>query len=222
MVQRTLPCIVQPSKGVLRDFDLRFAGVVGPLGLGVEDDHIGIAAHGERAAAFQIQAAPPAGRSTDSVRGPAAASTPGAASGGERPRAVSRPMMPFGARSNSTSFSWTAWGAWSVAMASMMPSRMPSIMRVAVGGGAQRRTHFGVGVVEADMLFGEQKMMRGDFAGDAKAVAAGLAHGGERGGGRDVGDVQVRARLRAVRSPGGCRARQCRIRPHWASRAGRV
>ena len=32
-----------------------FAGVVGPLGFGVEDDHIGEAAHGERAAAFQVQ-----------------------------------------------------------------------------------------------------------------------------------------------------------------------
>ena len=36
--------------------------------------------------------------------------------------------MPLGAFSNSTSFSWVAWGAWSVAMASTTPSRMASIM----------------------------------------------------------------------------------------------
>ena len=40
--------------------------------------------------------------------------------------AVSRPMTPNGARSNSTAFS-SAWcGAWSVAMASMLPSASPS------------------------------------------------------------------------------------------------
>src|ERR1039458_9032287 len=33
--------------------------------------------------------------------------------------AVSKPVMPKAARSNSTCFSWKAWGAWSVAMASI-------------------------------------------------------------------------------------------------------
>ena len=64
---------------------------------------------------------------------------------------------------------------------------------VAVGGRAQRRVHLGVGVVEADVLVGEQEVVRRHLAGDAQAVAAGLAHGGQRRGGRGVGHVQVDA-----------------------------
>ena len=41
-------------------------------------------------------------------------------------QAVSRPTTPFHALSNSTCFSSTPWGAWSVAMASMVPSARPS------------------------------------------------------------------------------------------------
>ena len=66
---------------------------------------------------------------------------------------------------------------------------------VSVGGRAQRRVHFGVGVVEADVLFGEQEMMRRDFAGDAQSVAARLANGGDRRGSGRVGHVQVDARV---------------------------
>ena len=50
---------------------------------------------------------------------------------------------------------------------------------VAVGRGAQGRIHFGVGVVETDVLFGQQEVVRRDFACDAQAVAARLAHGGD-------------------------------------------
>src|SRR5215831_13581453 len=42
--------------------------------------------------------------------------------------AVSRPVMPNGALSNSTCFSSAACGAWSVAMTSMLPSARPSSM----------------------------------------------------------------------------------------------
>ena len=52
-------------------------------------------------------------------------------------RAVSRPMIPGGAALNSTSFSCTAWGAWSVAMASRVPSASPS--RQARRSAAERR-----------------------------------------------------------------------------------
>ena len=42
-------------------------------------------------------------------------------------KAVSSPLIPKGAASNSVSFSHVVWGAWSVAIQSMVPSRSPSI-----------------------------------------------------------------------------------------------
>ena len=36
-------------------------------------------------------------------------------------------MTPKGASSNGASFSWSACGAWSVAMQSMVPSRRPAM-----------------------------------------------------------------------------------------------
>ena len=57
MVQRTLPRMVQPSNGVFLRLRFRVGGAIGPFGLGIEDDHVGIAADGERAAAFEVRAA---------------------------------------------------------------------------------------------------------------------------------------------------------------------
>ena len=54
-------------------------------------------------------------------------------------------------------------------------------------------------VVEADVLFGEQEMMRRDFAGDAQSVAARLAHGSHGSGRGGVGHVQMHAGHRAAR-----------------------
>ena len=43
-----------------------------------------------------------------------------------RASAVSRPSMPGGAWSNGASLASWVWGAWSVAMASMVPSARPA------------------------------------------------------------------------------------------------
>ena len=40
--------------------------------------------------------------------------------------AVSSPVVPIAASSNGTSFSWRAWGAWSVATQSITPRRSAS------------------------------------------------------------------------------------------------
>ena len=70
---------------------------------------------------------------------------------------------------------------------------------VAVGRRAQRRIHLGVGVVHAHVLVGEQEVVRSNLAGHAQPIAAGLAHGVQRGGRGGVGHVQVGADLAQLR-----------------------
>ena len=53
---------------------------------------------------------------------------------------------------------------------------------IAIGSRAQRRIHFGVRVVEADMLFGQQEVMRRNLAGHAQPVAPRLPHRSQRRG----------------------------------------
>ncbi len=64
---------------------------------------------------------------------------------------------------------------------------------VDVGLGAERRVHFGVGVVAAVEgaagFVGEEEVVRGDFGGDGLAVAFGLADEFDGAGGGDVLDV---------------------------------
>ena len=55
--------------------------------------------------------------------------------------AVSTPSIPGGASSNGRSFVSGACGAWSVAMASIVPSAIAGGERGDVGVGAQRRVH---------------------------------------------------------------------------------
>ena len=43
-------------------------------------------------------------------------------------REVSSPIMPLGALARGRAFSSAEWGAWSVAMASMVPSFRPAMM----------------------------------------------------------------------------------------------
>jgi hypothetical protein len=83
---------------------------IGPLGLGVEDDHVGKAAHGQRAAAFQASSAAGCALSRLSTR-PSGIFHSLCSQRRLRPSAVSRPVMPLGAFSNSTSFSCMACGA---------------------------------------------------------------------------------------------------------------
>ncbi len=64
---------------------------------------------------------------------------------------------------------------------------------VSIKRGPQRRVHLRVRVVEAHVLFREEKMVRSHFASDAQAAAPGLAHRSQRRGGGCVRHVQVDA-----------------------------
>ena len=68
--------------------------------------------------------------------------------------------MPNAACSNSTSFSTGECGAWSVAMASMVPSASALAQRLDVGGAAQRRVALGGGVVVRAGLVGQRQVVR--------------------------------------------------------------
>ncbi len=194
MVQRTLPCIVQPSKGVLCDFDAPSRGAIGPLRFGIEDDHVGKAADGQRAAAFEAE-----------QRGGLRAQQAQNAAEGQLPLLV----QPAQAEAERGFKAGDAVGRV-LELDFLFVRGMRRVVGgdgvdnavedafdhgVAVGGRAQRRIHLGIGVVEADVLFGEQEVMRRDFAGDAQSVAARLAHGGHSRGGGGVRDVQMRARV---------------------------
>ncbi len=54
---------------------------------------------------------------------------------------------------------------------------------LAVGFGAERRVHLGVGVVAADGVFGEGEVVRRGLAGDVEALALGFADEVESGPG---------------------------------------
>ena len=62
---------------------------------------------------------------------------------------------------------------------------------VAVGCGAKRRIHLGIGIVKAHVLFREQEVVRSHFARNTQSVAASLAHGRNRGCRRCVGHMQM-------------------------------
>ena len=106
-------------------------------------------------------------------------------------------------------------GAWSVAMASTVPSASPSISaarssREASGGFILKRVSY-------DHVFiAQREMVRRHFAGDAQAALLGGAHQFERGARRKMRDVQAApGQFRdlhvardgdAIRSPRACRA----------------
>ena len=112
--------------------------------------------------------------------------------------------MPFAASSNSHSFSCTAWGAWSVAMASIVPSRRPS--RQAAASSRRRRGGYIfalrvvgqqrlVAVAEHDGLVVEREVVRRHLRSYVQALRPGAAHQLDAAGGAEVGDVHVRAGL---------------------------
>ena len=91
---------------------------------------------------------------------------------------------------------------------------------VAIGSRAQRRIHLGVRVVEADVLFGQQEVMRRNLAGDAQPVAPRLPHGGQRRGGGCVRHVQMRMRVAQLRHQANVALDDARSRLRAAFRAG--
>src|SRR5215469_7830803 len=127
IVHRTLPCIGHPSNGVFFDFDLPSAA-----------RYVHSAFGSKITASAQLPTVSvPRPFSPSTAAGCALSRLSTRPSGifhslcshrRQSPSAVSRPIMPFGARSNSTSFSCVACGAWSVAIASTTPSRIASII----------------------------------------------------------------------------------------------
>ena len=111
--------------------------------------------------------------------------------------AVSRPMMPNAACSNSTSFSTGECGAWSVATASMVPSASASRSAATSARRAQRRVALGRRVVAGAGLVGQRQVVRRHLAGDGQPAPLGLAHQAHRIGAADVRDVVARAGQRA-------------------------
>ena len=84
--------------------------------------------------------------------------------------AVSSPIVPGGDRSNSASFSSTACGAWSVAIASIVPSASPSAAprdprRVRSGGCTLRFVSY-----VDQVLVGEHEVVRRDLGGHPHAL----------------------------------------------------
>ena len=88
----------------------------------------------------------------------------------------------------------TPWGAWSVAMQSMVPSASARAQRLDVLGLAQRRVHLAGGVVAEQRLVGEQEVVRRHLGGDGDAARLRLAQDAHRAQRRDVRDVVAGAR----------------------------
>ena len=66
-------------------------------------------------------------------------STPASTAARSWPSAVSRPLIPVAASPYSTSLATSVCGAWSVAMASIVPSDSPAARAAASAGGTERR-----------------------------------------------------------------------------------
>ncbi len=128
MVSSTVPRSVAPRSGVLRDRDCSGVCADGPLRGRVEERarrrlaDPAAAARGRRTPGPRIRCGPTVIRST-SV---ASHSPPMPPMVMQVASAVSRPIMPGAASSYASDFSAAGWGAWSVATASMRPSRSAS------------------------------------------------------------------------------------------------
>ena len=166
-------------EGGVLGLGFRFGGAISPLGLGIEDNRVGKAADGERAAAFQSQQGGRlrAEQAQHAAEGHAPLSVQPAQAKAERSfeadDAVGR-VFEF-------NFLFVH-GMRRVIGGNGIDHAIENGFDhgVAVGGGAQRRIHFGIGAVKAHVLFSEQEVMRRNLAGDAQAIAPRLADGGER------------------------------------------
>ena len=179
----------------------------------------------------------------------ASVSCPASTAARTRPSAVSMPLIPFAASPNSTALSTSVCGAWSVAIASAVPSRSAARQASGVRRRAQRRVHpqrrrEGRGrraprratgrrprrpprrpaPRAGDPLVGEREVMRRHVAGDRQARRPSPA-------GRGRATAAVETWVRCSRAPGTSRhdvgrgsrgrARPPPPRPRPASRAAR-
>ena len=123
IVSRTTPGSSRPSSGEFCPFDRSDAGVDGPRRAAVDDDEVGRLALAERRRRAARAPRAPAPGPSSAPRSPArAAGRPASTAASTTPIAVSMPLIPLAAQPNSTCLSTSVWGAWSVAMASAVPS----------------------------------------------------------------------------------------------------
>ena len=78
--------------------------------------------------------------------------------------------MPLAARSNSISFSCAAWGAWSVAMQSTVPSSRGLEDGQAIAFRPKRRVHLEVRIVAAESFVGQSEVVRRRLAGNVQTL----------------------------------------------------
>ena len=137
----------------------------------------------------------PPGATTGAPARRTSVSTPGSTSSvSVSASAVSRPSIPGGASSNGRSFASVGCGAWSVAMASMVPSARPRLDRLDVGVGPQRRVHLEDRVEGRARGVGEREVVRRGLRGDGQPARLGGAHELDRPGRRQVEEVHPGAR----------------------------
>ena len=107
---------------------------------------------------------------------PRAARRAGSDAGCDRARATAAAASPARrsrrlAELNGRRFESWSHGAWSLAIASIVPSREPGDHRLAVAFAAQRRRQFGEGAVVADRGLVQGEIGRGGVAGDRQPAA---------------------------------------------------
>ena len=169
--QPHLPASVSPSSHEFLGARAEAALADAPGRLGVEQDEVR-AARRPRSAAARARTRAPA-RPTSARAASAAAAAParrGACSA--TAKAVSSPVTPNGASSNGTSFSCRAWGAWSVAMTEIVPSRTASTSALRSSAARSGGFIFRFGSSERDGLVGQHEVVRRRLAGRPHARRA--------------------------------------------------
>ncbi len=111
------------------------------------------------------------------------------------PREVSSPTMPLGARVRGLAFSSAEWGAWSVAMASMVPSRRPAMIPFTSCCVRRGGIDPGRGPLRQDLVLCEGKILGAGLAGNGHPVLLHPAHDVHRLCRRDMADVDPGAGL---------------------------
>ena len=107
--------------------------------------------------------------------------------------AVSSPSIPGGASSNGRSFASGGCGAWSVAMASMVPSASPRLIAATSASVRSGGFTLNIGSNVAHALVGEREVVRRGLGGDREAARLRGAHELDRARGGDVQEVHARA-----------------------------
>ena len=196
------PSNVRPAYGVLR---LRLASRAGSTTVrraGVEDAQVRRRAHLERAALCAVAADPgiawPSAWRWPRAACSSSANTRSGPSCGDRTdhamgSAVCSPSMPGGAWSKGTSLASGAWGAWSVATASMVPSHRPATTAATSSSVRSGGFTLKTGSYPATAAWVRSMWCGAASARHRQPLRLGPAHQVDRTGGREVEEVDRRA-----------------------------